>query len=147
VYDNIVVYLRLLTSYYLQKESDFFANFIEGSGQIGDFCKREVEPMYKESDHIHIIALSSVLDVPVRVVYMVSTSWRNRSTVDVTEYCFRKHIYLLIPINCLFIFFFFFPRTVSLEEKCKNMISTREMRKANQSPHGSICFIVPAITM
>src|SRR5699024_7671301 len=72
VYDNIVVYLRLLTSYYLQKESDFFSAFIEGSGPIGDFCKREVEPMYKESDHIHIIALSSVLEVTVRIVYMVS---------------------------------------------------------------------------
>ncbi len=71
VYDNIVVYLRLMTSYYLQKESDFFTNFIEGSGSIGDFCKREVEPMYKESDHIHIIALSSVFNVTVRVVYMV----------------------------------------------------------------------------
>lgn len=71
VSDNIVVYLRLLTSYYLQKESEFFTNFIEGSGQMSDFCKREVEPMYKESDHIHIIALCSVLNVNVRVVYMV----------------------------------------------------------------------------
>ena len=71
VYDNIVVYLRLLTSYYLQKESEFFSNFIEGPGQIGDFCKREVEPMYKESDHIHITALSSVLEVTTRIVYMV----------------------------------------------------------------------------
>lgn len=70
VYDNIVVYLRLLTSYYLQKESEFFTNFIEGCGPIADFCKREVEPMYKESDHIHIIALSSVFDVTVRIVYM-----------------------------------------------------------------------------
>lgn len=71
VSDNIVVYLRLLTSYYLQKESAFFVNFIEGTEQISDFCKREVEPMYKESDHIHIIALCSVLDVDIRVVYMV----------------------------------------------------------------------------
>lgn len=70
VSDHVVVYLRLLTSYYLQKESEFFANFIEGSGQIAEFCKREVEPMYKESDHIHIIALCSVLNVSVRVVYM-----------------------------------------------------------------------------
>lgn len=70
VSDNIVVYLRLLTSYYLQKKSEFFANFIEGSGQMAEFCKREVEPMYKESDHIHIIAICSVLNVNVRVVYM-----------------------------------------------------------------------------
>lgn len=31
---------------------------------------QEVEPMYKESDHIHIIALSSALDVGIRVRYM-----------------------------------------------------------------------------
>ncbi|UXI16506.1 histone deacetylase [Sarcoptes scabiei] len=70
VSDNIVVYLRLLTSYYLQKECEFFINFTEGSGQMSEFCKREVEPMYKESDHVHIIALCSVLNVEIRVVYM-----------------------------------------------------------------------------
>lgn len=31
---------------------------------------KEVEPMYKESDHIHIIALSNALNVGVRVKYM-----------------------------------------------------------------------------
>ena len=31
---------------------------------------QEVEPMGKESDHIHIIALTSALGVPVSVVYM-----------------------------------------------------------------------------
>ncbi|KAL4721108.1 hypothetical protein ACJJTC_005655 [Scirpophaga incertulas] len=31
---------------------------------------QEVEPMYKESDHIHIIALSNALNVGVRVEYM-----------------------------------------------------------------------------
>jgi ubiquitin thioesterase protein OTUB1 len=31
---------------------------------------QEVEPMYKESDHIHIIALSAALNVGVRVRYM-----------------------------------------------------------------------------
>lgn len=31
---------------------------------------QEVEPMYKESDHIHIIALSTALSVGVRVRYM-----------------------------------------------------------------------------
>lgn len=82
VSDNVVVYLRLLTSYYLQKQSEFFANFIEGSEEISDFCKREVEPMYKESDHIHIIALCSVLEVNVRVVYMVSHTWPIPSTTN-----------------------------------------------------------------
>lgn len=31
---------------------------------------QEVEPMYKESDHIHIIAMSTALGTGVRVRYM-----------------------------------------------------------------------------
>ena len=30
-------------------------NFIEGDIPLKDFCATEVEPMFKESDHIHII--------------------------------------------------------------------------------------------
>ncbi|CAG2109452.1 unnamed protein product, partial [Medioppia subpectinata] len=54
----------------LQKESDFFMNFIEGHRTVSEFCKQEVEPMYKESDHIHIIALTQEFKVGVRIVYM-----------------------------------------------------------------------------
>ncbi|XP_065346976.1 ubiquitin thioesterase otubain-like [Cloeon dipterum] len=68
--DYVVVYLRLITSGQLQKEAEFYQNFIEGDRGVKDFCHHEVEPMYKESDHIHIIALSSALGVGVRVVYM-----------------------------------------------------------------------------
>nr|KAF6466071.1 hypothetical protein HJG63_011387 [Rousettus aegyptiacus] len=50
--DYLVVYLRLLTSGYLQRESKFF------------------EPMCKESDHIHIIALAQALSVSIQVEYM-----------------------------------------------------------------------------
>lgn len=34
------------------------------------FMLQEVEPMYKESDHIHIIAMSTALGTGVRVRYM-----------------------------------------------------------------------------
>ena len=34
------------------------------------FLLKEVEPMYKESDHIHIIAMSTALGTGVRVRYM-----------------------------------------------------------------------------
>ncbi|KAG5892796.1 hypothetical protein JTB14_032670 [Gonioctena quinquepunctata] len=54
--DYMVVYLRLLTSGQLQKDQDFYSCFIEGDRTVADFCHQEVEPMYKESDHIHIIA-------------------------------------------------------------------------------------------
>ncbi|XP_067028834.1 ubiquitin thioesterase OTUB1-like [Acropora muricata] len=66
----IVVYLRLLTSAQLQRKSDFFENFIEGGRTTKEFCSQEVEPMARESDHIHIIALTDALGVCVRVVYV-----------------------------------------------------------------------------
>ncbi|KAF7989929.1 hypothetical protein HCN44_008603 [Aphidius gifuensis] len=68
--DYIVVYLRLITSGQLQKEADFYQNFIEGGRTVVEFCHQEVEPMYKESDHIHIIAMSTALNTGVRVRYM-----------------------------------------------------------------------------
>lgn len=68
--DYIVVYLRLITSGQLQRDSEFYQHFIEGDRSVADFCHQEVEPMYKESDHIHIIALSAALNVGVRVRYM-----------------------------------------------------------------------------
>lgn len=68
--DYIVVYLRLVTSGHLQKNADFFSNFIEGGRTIKEFCSHDVEPMYKESDHIHIIALTAELKVDVRVTYL-----------------------------------------------------------------------------
>lgn len=68
--DYIVVYLRLLVSGHLQKENEFYSNFVEGNRTIKDFCSQEVEPMGKESDHVHIISLTSTTQVPVRIEYM-----------------------------------------------------------------------------
>lgn len=68
--DYVVVYLRLITSQHLQEKADFYQNFIEGNYSVVDFCRQEVEPMYKESDHIHIIAICSALEAGVRVEYM-----------------------------------------------------------------------------
>lgn len=68
--DYLVVYLRLLTSGCLQRHRRFFEQFLEGGRSIKEFCQQEVEPMCKESDHIHIIALARALQVPVLVEYM-----------------------------------------------------------------------------
>ncbi|XP_006036944.1 ubiquitin thioesterase OTUB1, partial [Alligator sinensis] len=68
--DYLVVYLRLLTSGHLQRHAAFFQHFIEGGRGVKEFCQQEVEPMSKESDHIHIIALAQALQAPVRVEYM-----------------------------------------------------------------------------
>lgn len=68
--DYIVVYFRLITSGYLQQNASIFTNFIVGHSSIVDFCKTEVEPMYKESDHIHVVAITSALGVCTRIIYM-----------------------------------------------------------------------------
>ncbi|XP_056588081.1 ubiquitin thioesterase OTUB1a [Triplophysa dalaica] len=70
VSDYIVVYLRLVTSGHLQREEEFFQHFVDGGRTVREFCQQEVEPMSKESDHIHIIALAQVLNVCIQVEYM-----------------------------------------------------------------------------
>lgn len=56
--DYVVVYLRLITSGQLQEGVEFYQNFIDGNCTMEEFRHQEVEPMYKESDHIHIIGRS-----------------------------------------------------------------------------------------
>lgn len=83
--DYMVVYLRLLTSGHLQKEHEFYSCFIEGHRTVGDFCRQEVEPMYKESDHIHIMAACSALNTGVRVIYMDRGGQNNVTEHDLPE--------------------------------------------------------------
>ncbi|CAF1386205.1 unnamed protein product [Rotaria sordida] len=68
--DYFVAYLRLFTSGYLQMNREFFENFIEDGKSVKQFCSTEVEPMARESDNIHIIALTKAAVVPLRVIYM-----------------------------------------------------------------------------
>ncbi|XP_065661435.1 ubiquitin thioesterase OTUB1 isoform X2 [Hydra vulgaris] len=68
--DYFVVFLRLMVSCYLQENEEFYSAFIEGHTNMKDFCSQEVEPMAKESDHIHIIALTNILKTTVQVEYM-----------------------------------------------------------------------------
>ena len=68
--DYLVVFLRLITSSHLQKNSEFFQAFIEDGLSVKEFCQHEVEPMYKESDHIHVIAITTAIGVGVRINYL-----------------------------------------------------------------------------
>jgi len=70
VSNYLVVFLRLLASKQLQVEGEFYQNFMEGGRTVAEFCSTDVEPMYHESDHIHIIALCSASKLKVRVVYL-----------------------------------------------------------------------------
>lgn len=44
VSDYVVVYLRLLTSGYLQREYGFFQHFIEGGRSVKEFCQQVGAP-------------------------------------------------------------------------------------------------------
>jgi len=70
VSNYLVVFLRLLTSKQLQLEGEFYQNFMEGGRSVAEFCSTEVEPMYRESDHIHIIGLTAATGIKIRVIYL-----------------------------------------------------------------------------
>lgn len=50
------------------KVDRFDSNALNNNGYL-----KEVEPMYRESDHIHIIALTSALQIPVGIIYLDRT--------------------------------------------------------------------------
>lgn len=74
--DYVVMFFRFVTSGEIRKRSEFFEPFILGltNATVDQFCKSSVEPMGEESDHVHIIALSDALGIPVRVVYLDRSS-------------------------------------------------------------------------
>ncbi|KAH7700003.1 Protein OTUB-1 [Aphelenchoides avenae] len=72
-----VAFLRLITSGYLREHEAEYAGFIEGGRTIDQFCKDEIEPMWKECDHICIIALVNAMGVSIRVEYMDQTQAPN----------------------------------------------------------------------
>lgn len=52
VSDYLVVYLRLVTSGYLQREDEFFQYFIEGGRTVREFCQQvsELTPRHLPAD-------------------------------------------------------------------------------------------------
>lgn len=83
--DYIVVFLRLLTSKQLQKDCEFYQNFMEGGRTVAEFCASDVEPMYRESDHIHIIALTAATGINIRILYLDRGSNKEASPHDFPE--------------------------------------------------------------
>jgi len=56
----LVAFMRLLTSMQIKKEAELYINFLENDTDVHNFCATEVEPMFRESDIVHIHALSKV---------------------------------------------------------------------------------------
>jgi len=93
--DYLVVFMRLIVSCHLQNNLDFFQCFIDGYPTIKEFCANEVEPMYRESDHIHVIALTKELDVSIRIVYMDRTNQEITQEHTFPEDCKEPFLNLL----------------------------------------------------
>jgi len=72
-----VAFTRLITSGYLRENSELYSGFIEGGRTLDQFCRDEVEPMWKDCDHLSIIALVNSIDVPIRIEYMDQTQAPN----------------------------------------------------------------------
>eukprot|EP01026_Neomeris_dumetosa_P032267 TRINITY_DN2557_c0_g1_i1.p1 TRINITY_DN2557_c0_g1~~TRINITY_DN2557_c0_g1_i1.p1 ORF type:complete len:334 (-),score=41.88 TRINITY_DN2557_c0_g1_i1:61-1062(-) len=74
--NQLIFFMRMLTSHAIKSRADHFAPFIlanyEDCATVEDFCQRYVEPIHEESDEYQIVALTNVLKVPVRVVYVDS---------------------------------------------------------------------------
>lgn len=72
----VVLFLRLVAAAEIQSRQDFFAPFILGDDlypTVEQFCRKNVEVMGEESDHVHIVSLTDALQVPLRVQYLDST--------------------------------------------------------------------------
>mmetsp|Transcript_8820 Transcript_8820/g.14676 ORF Transcript_8820/g.14676 Transcript_8820/m.14676 type:complete len:291 (+) Transcript_8820:70-942(+) len=70
--DYYTWYMRLLTAGFLRLHEDRFFPFLMDGVDIdmASYCRREVEPMGKDSDQLHIIALTEYLNIPVSIEYL-----------------------------------------------------------------------------
>eukprot|EP00250_Pteridium_aquilinum_P033915 c6635_g1_i1 orf=85-921(+) len=97
VSDSVVMFFRFITSGEIRKRADFFEPFIFGTSgmTVQQFCRTSVEPMGEESDHVHIIALSDALGVPIRIVYLDSSVGDGGKNVEVNFHDFTPSESLL----------------------------------------------------
>jgi ubiquitin thioesterase protein OTUB1 len=70
--DYYTWYMRALTAMYMRRNSERFYPFIDEGLQIDmkTYCEKEVEPMGRECEQIHIIALTEYLKVGIAISYL-----------------------------------------------------------------------------
>ncbi|KAJ1655388.1 hypothetical protein IWQ61_004850 [Dispira simplex] len=66
----IVVFLRFITSAYLQQHANDYQPFVKHGMKLKNFCVKFVEALGVESDHIQAIALTRALQVGLRIAYV-----------------------------------------------------------------------------
>lgn len=68
--DHLPYYLRLLTAAYMKTNADTFTPLLVDQPSLEAYCRAEIEVPASECDSPQIMALSSVLHVPLRVGYL-----------------------------------------------------------------------------
>ncbi|KAF8817839.1 ubiquitin thioesterase otubain-like family protein [Cardiosporidium cionae] len=63
----LVVFARLLTATHMKLNKESFEPFLVDYADIDEFCKSEVDPMYVEAEQLQVIALSSILQMPITI--------------------------------------------------------------------------------
>ncbi len=66
----LIVFLRLMTSGFLQIHADEFVHFIDGGRSVKDFCNTDVDPCDREADHLQVQARARALGRGLRVAYL-----------------------------------------------------------------------------
>ncbi|KAI8053994.1 GK23559 [Syncephalis plumigaleata] len=85
----VVVHFRMVASAYLRKHADDYLPFIEFGQTMEQYCAHNVEAFGRESEEIHIIALTKALQTRVQVVYL-DNSTANDSRVSVHTFDGRE---------------------------------------------------------
>lgn len=69
---------------------------------VTTFCRRLVDPMDEESDHIQIVALTNALHVPLRVVYLDRSADSGLETAIGTNSSLLTHVatHDFLPEGC-----------------------------------------------
>lgn len=73
----LLMFLRLITSGYLKLHSEEYAPFIDEGLSVAQYCETEIEAMWKDADHLAIMALVKAADTRVRIEYMDRTAAPN----------------------------------------------------------------------
>eukprot|EP01094_Clydonella_sp_ATCC50884_P004060 TRINITY_DN13138_c0_g1_i1.p1 TRINITY_DN13138_c0_g1~~TRINITY_DN13138_c0_g1_i1.p1 ORF type:complete len:266 (+),score=88.98 TRINITY_DN13138_c0_g1_i1:234-1031(+) len=70
VSEYLVCFMRFLTSAFLREHTPEYEMFIESGLPMHEYCRTQVEPMRRESEHLSITALARAIAVPVAIVYL-----------------------------------------------------------------------------
>ncbi len=67
----MIAFMRCVCGSALKKWHEDFTPFLPSEYHtIEDFCRKEVDPMYRDCDQLQIVALTKIFHVPAKVIYL-----------------------------------------------------------------------------